>query len=52
MSDSNAAAELSPEQIVAMFPPIAQSMAEAARRAGVSPTDMQSNFWNRAVHSQ
>lgn len=49
MSDNDAAA-LSPEDIVAMFPPIAQSMAEAARRAGVSPTDMQSNLWNQAVH--
>jgi hypothetical protein len=45
------AADLSPEDIVAMFPPIAQSLAEAARRAGTSPTEMQSNFWNRAVHS-
>jgi len=48
---TNEAASLSPEQIVEMFPPIAQSMAEAARRAGVSPTDMQSRIWNQGVHS-
>ena len=51
MSESNAA-ELSPEQIVAMFPPIAQSMEAAANRAGISPTEMQSDFWNRALHGQ
>lgn len=42
----------SPEQIAEMFPPIAQSLTEAARQAGISPTDMQSNFWNQALHSR
>ena len=45
------AAEPSPEEIVEMFPPIAQSLQDMASRAGVSPTDVQSNFWNRAVHT-
>lgn len=47
---SGEAADLSPEQIVAAFPAIAQSLARAAQQSGVSPTDMQTTFWNRAVH--
>lgn len=42
----------SPEEIIAMFPPIAQSLIDAANQAGHSPTDMQSAFWNKALHSQ
>lgn len=42
----------SPEEIIAMFPPIAQSLVDAANKAGHSPTDMQSAFWNKALHSQ
>lgn len=48
----DSAAGPSPEQIVQMFPPIAQSLEGAAKQAGVSPTDMQSNFWHQALHSQ
>lgn len=40
------------EEIIAMFPPIAQSLVDAAGQAGISPTDMQSNFWNQALHSR
>jgi len=49
MSNGNAAWE--PEQVVAMFEPIADSLAEAAHRAGISPADMQSTIWNQAVHN-
>jgi hypothetical protein len=48
---SGEAADLTTEQIVAAFPAIAQSLEQAARRSGVSPTDMQTTFWNQAVHS-
>lgn len=43
--------EPSTEEIIEMFPSIAQSLMEVARRAGTSPTDVQSNFWNQALHS-
>jgi hypothetical protein len=42
----------SPDEITAMLPPIAQSLIDAASRAGRSPTDMQSNFWNQALHGR
>ncbi len=41
-----------PEDIVEMFPGIAKALEEVSRRQGISPTDMQSDFWNRAVHSR
>jgi hypothetical protein len=41
-----------PEDIVEMFPGIAKALGEVSRRKGISPTDMQSDFWNREVHSR
>lgn len=49
MAGSNAD-EPSPEQIIAMFPQIAEALEGAARSSGNSPTDMQSTMWNQAVH--
>ncbi len=43
--------EPSAEKIIEMFPRIAQSLTEVARRANTSPTDVQSTFWNQALHS-
>jgi hypothetical protein len=51
MSSSDAS-QLSPEQIVAMLPAIARATEEAARRGGIDPTDMQTRFWDQALHSQ
>ena len=41
-----------PEDIVEMFPRIAKTLEEVSRQAGRSPADIQSEFRNRAVHSQ
>jgi hypothetical protein len=41
-----------PEDIVEMFPGIAKALEEVSRQKGISPADIQSDFWNRAVHSR
>ena len=41
-----------PEDIVEMFPGIAKALEDFSRKQGITPADMQSNFWDRAVHGQ
>ena len=41
----------SPEDIVQMYPAIAESIKDAARRNGTTPADMQATFWRQALES-
>ena len=51
MSSSDASA-LSPEEIVELFPRFVEALEDVGRQRGVTPAELQSEFWHRAVHSR
>lgn len=51
-ASDQSAPQRSAEEVTEMLPAIGQALADAARQSGNSPTDMQSNMWNQALHAR